>query len=67
MNDTGRLSEIIPVIGYSPSGREVVRLLLAQGYHVRVIQRKQPDNLQEGASFCAADAMDSDQLIRVIA
>ena len=66
MKDSERPAEIIPVIGYGPIGREVTRLLLSRGHHVRVIQRKQPDNLPTGASFCAANAMEPDQLINAI-
>lgn len=66
LKDTGRLSEIIPVIGYGPIGREVAGFLLEYVYHVRMIQPKQPDNLRAGASFYAADTMGPDQLIKGI-
>lgn len=59
-------AELIPVVGYGPIGREVTRLLLARGFRVRVIQRSQPPNLPDGASFAKADAMDAQQLTRAI-
>lgn len=57
---------VIPVIGYGPIGRETTRLLLEKGYHVRVVQRRAPEDLPDGASFTKADAMDSAQLARAI-
>jgi len=58
--------EVIPVIGYGPIGRETTRLLLEKGYRVRVVQRRRPDGLPDGASFTKADAMDSAQLFQAI-
>ncbi|MEQ9586450.1 MAG: NAD-dependent epimerase/dehydratase family protein [Parvibaculaceae bacterium] len=58
--------EVIPVIGYGPIGRETTRLLLEKGYHVRVVQRREPEDLPDGATFTKADAMESTQLARAI-
>jgi nucleoside-diphosphate-sugar epimerase len=58
--------DVVPVIGYGPIGRETTRLLLEKGYHVRVVQRREPEDLPDGASFTKADAMDSAQLSRAI-
>ena len=57
---------IIPVIGFGPSGREVTHQLLARGYSVRVIQRRRPNELPEGATFVLADAMEAEQVAEAI-
>lgn len=57
----------VPVIGYGPLGRAIVPLLLAAGHEARVIQRHAPPGpLPEGASFAAADVMDTDSLVAAI-
>lgn len=66
MNNAERISEVIPVIGYGPIGREVTRLLLARGYRVRIIQRNRPNKLPNGATFSPADAMNHHQLANAI-
>lgn len=59
-------SEIIPVIGYGPIGRETTRQLLEKGYRVRIVQRSEPKYLPDGASFSRADAMNPAQLTKAI-
>ena len=57
---------IIPVIGFGPIGREVTHQLLGRGYSVRVIQRRRPAELPDGATFVMADAMKAEQLTEAI-
>lgn len=58
--------QTIPVIGYGAIGREVTQQLLEKGYKVRVIQRREPRDLPDGATFTAADAMDAAALAKAV-
>lgn len=52
----------VAIVGYGAVGREMARLLAARGDTVRVVQRKPPGALPDGATFVAADVLDGDSL-----
>lgn len=53
------MSGLITVFGYGPTGRDVVRRLLARGDRVRIAQRTRPETLPAGAEFVACDVLDA--------
>ena len=57
---------MITVFGYGPTGEATVERLLARGQAVRVAQRKRPANLPAGVSFINCDALNADDVKRVI-
>ena len=52
----------VTVIGYGAVGRETAARLVERGDKVRVVQRKRPVDLFEGAEFISADALDSESM-----
>lgn len=67
INSSKSKPRVIPVIGFGPIGREVTHQLLARGYSVRIIQRRRPSEISEGATFVMADAMEAEQVAEAIA
>lgn len=52
------MAKRIAVIGHGAVGRETARLLAARGDQVRIVQRRKPQALPQGATFQAADIED---------
>jgi nucleoside-diphosphate-sugar epimerase len=52
----------IAIVGFGAVGRETAQRLTARGDSVRVVQRKPPGALPEGATFIAADVLDRDSV-----
>ena len=60
------MSSLITVFGYGPTGRDVVRRLLARGDVVRVAQRSRPENLPAGVSFVSCDVLNRDDVVAAL-
>ena len=52
------MKDLIVIVGFGPVGRDTAYRLRARGTPVRVAQRRQPDDLPEGATFLPCDALD---------
>ncbi len=52
----------IVVLGYGVVGRSVTKQLAGRGDHVRVIQRRTPDNLPDRVEFAPVDAVEGTDL-----
>ncbi len=60
------MSGLITVFGYGPTGRDVVRRLLARGNGVRVAQRSRPAHLPQGVSFISCDVLRRDDVLAAL-
>lgn len=56
----------VTVFGCGPVGRETTRRLLSQGISVRVAQRRDPVELQQGAAFRACDVLDAEAVLKTM-
>jgi len=57
----------VAIIGYGAVGREAAKALAARGASVRIVQRRSPKILPDGATFFAGDALDRESLRRACA
>jgi nucleoside-diphosphate-sugar epimerase len=61
------MTDEIVIFGYGPTGEAIARQLLATGRQVKIVQRRRPELLPEGAGFEACDVLDGAAVSRVAA
>lgn len=59
--------DITYVVGYGALGREITRQLSGAGRKVKVLQRREPEELPEGATFVVADIMNTGRFADALA